>query len=281
MNRKIEVWAFIAATLCGMHTGCAQAPRLSDSDLSQTSQSVAVTPFRAPYDPMMTEVGLTVDVVDVGVPSAALLGDLGKTVRTQLVGALSSSPNLLVADREVMAAIASEQRLNQAGATERGNGPRMGKLAAPRYLVKVVVTEFKEAVHGQSHGGEVHTGPLFTILSSTIGGNAARVLSGVGAADPNFSHGSETIEGVVGLEVRLVDIERGVVVGQTRALGKLTRKNSRTVLGVAGINTSEARFSESVLGQATRAAVEDAVVQLHTLLRGREAVATAPLRSIP
>jgi curli biogenesis system outer membrane secretion channel CsgG len=161
------------------------------------------------------------------------------------------------------------------------NAPRLGKLAAPRYVVKVVVTEFKEGVQGRSQGDQVHSGPLFSIIGSVVGGNAGKVMGGVGALDPNISHGTETIEGVVGLEVRLVDIERGVVIGQTRALGKLTRKNSRTVLGVAGISTSDARFSESVLGQATRAAVEDATVQLHTLLRGRSALAVGSDRRMP
>jgi curli biogenesis system outer membrane secretion channel CsgG len=276
VRRRLIVLSLAAGTITA--GGCSSAS-MSDAGLTRTAKAVETPVFHAPYDPQMGTIVLSVPTVDVSAPEACRLGNLGQTVRSQLLSSLSASGNFAVADRQVMADIAAEQRLNAANATVPSGRPLMGRLAAPRYLVKITVNEFKEAVQGRSQGGRIELGTILGIAGSLSGHSAAKILNAGAVVNPTIGNANDTVEGVVGMEVRVIDIQTGTVIGQTRAVGKLTRQNSSTVLGIAGITTSDSRFSESVLAQATRVAVEEATVQIHTLLRGRGGITESTQRT--
>lgn len=250
--------------------GCAARPTSSDSGLAATSSLISVPAFVAPHDPAMGAVTVIVPSVEVAAPEAAILGDLGQAVRAQLITSLASSPNLRVADRELLAEIASEQKLNVSNATLPDGRPSLGHLLPARYAIKVTVNEFQENVRGKSGGNRVELGPLLGIIGAVVSDDTtSAVLKGGAAANPTVGVGSEIVEGVVGLEVRVTDLESGTVVGVTRALGKLSRKNSKMVLGIAGISSSSSEFQHSVLAHATRVAAEEATRQIHEMLRTR------------
>ena len=269
MHRTCKKFIVVSAVLSAVAGGCASSTPMSDEGLLNTSKALAVPVFQAPYDPGMSRVGVQVSPVELAAAEAGLVGDLARAVRAQLVGAMVACPNFLVTDREAMAEIAAEQRLNLANATLAGGRPMMQQLVPPRYLVKVTVTELKESVHGRSKGGRIELGPLFQIGGMIAGGEAGKWGQVGGIVNPTIARGNETVEGLVGLDVRVIDIESGVVVGATRAVAKLQRKNSKTVLGIAGISASDAQFSESVVAQASRAAVEEASRQVHLIIRNQ------------
>ncbi|MBX3378404.1 MAG: hypothetical protein KF678_15530 [Phycisphaeraceae bacterium] len=225
----------------------------------------------------MGQVVLSVPAVTVSAPRAAGIGDLSQTVRSQLTSALASCRNFLVADRESLPEIAQEHQLSESGSVAPGEQAVPGQLIGARYLVKVDVTELEERSLGKSGGGLIEIGKLMGVLDLFGLSDKAKLASDVvKAADPKLGVGSETIDGLVGMELRVVDLDTGVVVATTRAQASLRRENSKTVLGIGGLSTSSDAFSKSVIGHATRAAAEQAVIKLHEAMRGVVARAASP-----
>jgi curli biogenesis system outer membrane secretion channel CsgG len=231
--------------------------------------SVAEAPFEAPHDPSMGQIVVAVPEVAVSAPVAVTAGNLGQLVRSQLAGYLSQSPNLLVADRETLTEIGQEHKLAERGAMDPRDKPVAGRLAGARYLIKVDVTDFKEDVVGKARGGRFETGGIFNLIGSFVPGEAATAMSVLGAINPTFGKAKETVRGIVGLELRIVDVDTGTVVKATRATGTLTRQNTRSVFGVAGFSMTDSSFSQSVVAQAMRSATQDSARQIHAALRER------------
>ena len=256
--------AILAPCLLCAVCGCASTHSGSPGrDVTSTSRALQHQPFSPPHDPDMGTIAITVAPVVVSSPAGEYFGDLGQTVRSQLTNTLALSPNFLVADREALADLSVEHTLAEGGAMHASQLPAAGELAGADYIIKVDLTEFREQVVGQSRGSRFEMGAVFNIISGVTGGTTSDVTGAIAAANPTIGQGRETIEGVVGFEIRLVDVDRGVVVGATRAHGAITRENSSSVFGIAGLSTKHSAFSKTVIAQATRAAVEDAVRRIH------------------
>lgn len=224
-------------------------------------------PFVPPHDPAMGQIVVAVPSVAVSAPVTVNAGNIGQTIRSQLASVLSMSPNFLVADRETMKEIAAEQSLAEAGQTDPRDRPVKGKLASPRYLIKVDVTEFKEDAVGKAKGAGFKIGCIAGIVGSFVPGPASTALSYVEKLDPTIGNGKQTVQGVVGFDLRIIDVDTGSVIRSARASSSLVKQNSTRVLGIAGFDLKDSKFSQSVMGQSTRLAVQDAVTQIHGLLR--------------
>lgn len=275
--RSAAAVAFIAAS--GPLTGCSS---LGLGSWGNDSQELNRAPFVAPSDPFMGQLVLSVSEVDVSAPGGHHCGDLGQSIRTQLANTLALSPNFLIADREALGDIAAEHRLAEGGAMPRTSAPQRGAIVGAQYLVKADVTEFQEAVVGKSGGNRFELGGILDVVGGMFGGrktkNAFRAAS---AANPTFGSGSETVKGTVGIDVRVLDVDTGLIVASTRAQASLTKKNTKSVIGVAGFSTTSTEFDDSVLAQATRAAVEDLVTKVHHALKTRTTGAAPPLNTTP
>lgn len=255
--------ALSSSALLGCNSGQSQGAR----SLTDTSMVLETPAFVPPHDPAMGQISLAIPEVIVSAPGGEYIGLLGESVRSQLTSTLAASPNFLVVDRSLLNAIGDEHRLADAGAIRESDRPVPGQLAGARYLVEVDVNELQERVVEKGKGGGIRLGAVAQVLDIFVGGNtfdtASRVVQ---AADPTVGRVSGTMEGVVGMELRVVDVSTGVVVATTRAQAKLTREHSSTVLGVAGVSTSSQEYAGSVIAHATRAAVENATIQLHAAM---------------
>lgn len=269
MNASVTLAAVGLALALGGCQSLGISDRPSASDLTTTAATIDSPVFVAPADPAMGQVVVSVPMVRVSAPVPSWQGDLGQAIQSQLMNTLAMSPNMVVADRAAMGAIATEQQLGASGAVTPSDAVQPGQLAGARYLINVDVTEFKEDVVGKSDATRVETGGILGILGSIIPGTGGTIVRGVGAANPTVGSGKETVSGVVGMEVRITDVRTGAIVHATRAHAALTRQNTKQVFGIAGISTSSSEFQGSVLAQATRAAAEDLARQVHGVLRTR------------
>jgi curli biogenesis system outer membrane secretion channel CsgG len=266
----------LACAAFSLNTGCAS--RGSSASLTNTSTALDSPVFIAPFDPGMGQIVVAVPEVRVSAPQGDRHGDLGQAVRSQMVATLSASQNFMVADRESMDDIADEHRLADAGATVEADRPEAGQLAGARYLIRVDVTEFQESVVASSTGGGVSIGGVFRLLDNFVDGSGYRTVSDVAkAADPTVAAADQTVEGVVGMEVRVVDVQSGTVVATTRAHGKLERKGGKRAFGIAGFEFGGSEFEQTVLAQATRIACEQAANNVHSALK--RVVLATPERS--
>lgn len=245
------------------------------------TNTVAEQPFAAPNDPQMGQIVVAIPQVAVSAPVSGSAGNLGQLVRSQLAGCLSQSPNFQVADRETLVEIGQEQKLAESGATAPRERPARGPLAGPRYLIKADVTEFKEEAVGTSKAGRFELGAFAAIAGAVVPKEARLAMDIVKIANPTFGGGKEKVHGIVGIDIRIIDVDTAAVVRATRASSSLTRENSRVVLGVAGLSLTDSKFDQSVVAQAMRLAVQDAVLQIHSILRERTLVrAAAPLGAV-
>lgn len=264
--------AMLALLAGGCNSGRSAAAGV---DITSTSQALAAPSFAAPFDPSMGLVVVAVPEVVISARSAAGVGDLQQTIRSQLVGALATSRNFQVAERQSFEDIALEHRLAESGATRESDRPEPGQLRSPRLLVKVDVTEMEEVVLGESKSDQVSLGWIAAIGSVFVPGVGGSILGGIAAANPNFATGTQTVMGLVGMEIRVIDVDSGTVVTAARAHASLKQDFTAQTIGIAGISTTSEQFSKSVAAHATRAAVEDAVVKIHSGIRGRAAVVDA------
>ncbi len=266
MKLQVVSAVVLACAAISLNTGCAS--NAASRSLTDTSSALEAPVFIAPFDAAMGQIVVAVPEVQVSAPQGARHGDLGQAVRSQMVATLSASQNFRVADRELMDDIADEHRLADAGATVEADRPQPGQLAGARYLIRVDVTEFEESVVASSSEGGVSVGGIFQVLDLFVGGSGYQTVSGVvQAADPKVGAADETVEGVVGMEVRVVDVQSGTIVATTRAHGKLERKGGRRVFGIAGVELGGSDFAQTVLAQATRIACEQAATNVHSALK--------------
>jgi curli biogenesis system outer membrane secretion channel CsgG len=239
---------------------CASRPAITKTNLTEPV-------FVPPFDSQMGQIVVAVPKVSVSAPCPGSAGDLGQLVRSQLAACLSQSQNFIVADRETLNEIGQEHKLAESGAVNPLDKPMRGQLAGPRYLIKVDVTDFKEDALGKAKSVRFEAGGFLKCIGSIAGGEAGKVLTAIGSSNPTIGNGRETIRGTVGIELRIIDVDTGSIVRATRATGSITRDNSRSVFGVAGLSTTNSEFNQSVVAESMRSAIQDAVQQIHSILK--------------
>ncbi len=216
-------------------------------------------PFEIPFDPNLPTKRVLVssfEVAAAGIPSGM---KAEKGLKAQLITALSKSKNFMVIDRDMVSDLRDELVLKKSGAVTSESSVQAGKLMGAQVIIKGVITEFSESVKGKASGTKLSIGKAAEIVGIF---EASDVIDALVAADPAFKHGKETVVGVVRLDIRLIDINTGSIIKSIDARGELTRDSTQRALGVAGLTTVSKEFEKTVIGQATRLAIQDAVVKI-------------------
>lgn len=221
-------------------------------------------PFKVPFDPNIPKKRVLVSSFQNAVP--ALSGELNVDVglTAQLITVLSKCRNFIVLDRSTLEDLQHELVLKQAQAVTKQTAAVPGQLLGAQVVIKGVVTEFSEEVEGEAKGMKVGLGTAADIAGIFVDSKA---LDALALANPEIGHGKETVTGTVGLDIRLIDLNTGVVLHSIDARGEITHKNSSHVLGIAGFSAMSEKFENTVIGQATRLAIRDAVVKIFELMK--------------
>lgn len=170
--------------------------------------------------------------------------DFGQGLTEMLTTALVASKRFIVLERKAMTDIQNEQALAGTGAVDPASAPVPGKLLGAQALIRGAVTEY-------------------SYKRSSTGGSMA-ILPGINAS-------YSTAEAAVVLDIRLYDTTTGQIIDSVKAEGRA--KGSATGIGFdnssigangqqEGYKMSAAGFNQTPLGQATRQAIEKAVVQI-------------------
>ncbi len=176
--------------------------------------------------------------------------DIGGGLAAQLTTALVNSGQFIVVERPDLGVVLREQELAQLNVTSKGSGPHAGSVLGTQLIVRGSVTEFEQT----SDSSGMHLGV------SGAGGGALNVLGGALA--------TRTTKGVVGIDVRVIDATTSEIL-QSRQIEKRLSSSAASVDLVANHATfGGEQFNKSVLGQATREAIEEAVVFITQYLSG-------------
>ena len=215
--------------------------------------------FEIPYDPDLPAKRVVVLPFTNAVPEldGHINAETGLTA--QLISELMKCKNFIVLDRSVMGVLKDELMLAQSGAVTKETAASAGKVLGAQVIIKGVVTEFTEQAYGTAGENKIDGGQIASVIGQFTDSKA---VDAVEAADPEIGGGNETITGVVGLDLQLIDVNTNSVISTFTARGTITRDKSSRCLGIAGFTTSSASFQNTVIGQATRLAIRDAVIQI-------------------
>lgn len=271
--------AVAAACIATTLIGCGSTPKVARKSVGQTSEVVHTPVFVAPDDPDMEPIAVVVGPVMVSAPFVPGTGDIGTYIRSQFNSALATSKDFIVSNPDAFDEIARQASLADAGVTRPEDHPRFGEVVGARYIINVSLTELQQSVVGEAKKDKVEAGGILSLVGVFIDGTIGAIVRGIGAGNPSVSNELVTMRGVVGIEVQVTDVTSATIVAVSRAQAQLETENQASSAGFAGVETREGNFQQTVVAQATRAAVEDAVLKVHEALRTNVRVASS--REVP
>lgn len=145
---------------------------------------------------------------------------------------LMKTNRFIVVERGALDEVLSEQDLGASGRVRQETSAKVGELLGAQVLIKGAITEF---------------------IEKESGGAGGIIVSGIGI-------GGKTSTGHVALDMRLIDATTGQILHSERAEGKITSSGIGGIAFFSGIAFGGTAYKKTALGQATRAAVSDAVM---------------------
>jgi len=214
-----------------------------------TTGASAMAPAPVPAGPKKR---ISVAKFDANGAFVAVYGgwDIGGGLAAQLTTALVNSGHFIVVERPDLGAVLKEQELAQLNVTSKGSGPQAGRLLGTQLIVRGSVTEFEQA----AEGGGLNVG------ASGRGGGLGNLVGGALATHNN--------QGVVAMDVRLIDATSGQVLQSRRIEKRITSSDTSVGLTASQVAFGGEQFNKTVLGQATRGAIEEAVAFIGASLAG-------------
>jgi len=174
--------------------------------------------------------------------------DIGKGIADMIVTDLVKDGTYAVIERKQLDTILAEQQFSNSDRANPTTAAKIGKVLGINAIVVGSITQFGTEDKSLNLGG--------------IGGG----WGGWGAGRVGTKKGKAS----VAIDARIVDVNTGEIVAV--ATGKGTSKRSGLLLGgggagsggfgAGGIDMGSSNFEETILGEATRAAVDDLVSQL-------------------
>jgi len=166
--------------------------------------------------------------------------DIGGGLAAQLTTALVNSGQFIVVERAELASILREQEMGLQRIVSKETAAQVGQLLGAQLLVRGSVTEFEQ----RAGGGGLRLGVGTGLLGGAIG--------------------AQTTAGVVGIDMRIIDTTTGQVVQSHRAEAKVEQRGLTGDINVRQVTFGGDAFDKTVLGQATRQAIERAVAMIQT-----------------
>ena len=162
--------------------------------------------------------------------------NVGDGMADKLTTALSNTGKFILVERRSLNSAMEEQALTKQGAVQAPTGAKSGQLIGAAYIVTGAVTEFgiKDAKYG--------VGNLGSLLP--IGGGASLQMQTARVA----------------LDLRFFDTTTGQVISTEQAVGtKTSRKVESELEKLPSIEFGKEGFDDTIIGQATREAIQKAV----------------------
>lgn len=192
--------------------------------------------------------------------SSTTVKTVGHGVSSQLTTALTNAGNIQV--------------LDTAAAKKNRDGTytaKLGKGEKGPYIIRGTVTEFTEDADtsGESSGGSLGWLGAVGGIAGAVTGNRGLLWTGAGlaAANPTLKAEEKSRIGMIAFDVQIVDGKTGRIVKGFNVAGTFTSKSASNGFSLFGIGNKKHEFAQSVLGQAMRVAMNDAVKKTFETLK--------------
>lgn len=193
--------------------------------------------------------------------SSSYAPQIGAGISKQLMTALSGWPNVTIIEPDAVKA--------------NGDGTYSCKLQPGEvgpFIVRGTVTEFSETAEAEGRKRGFNSRPL-GLATGLIGGitgnrDVAAIGTGVAIVGPNYQNERMNRTGMVGLDLRVLDgrIARVAPGGAFQSQGTFTTLSAGADLSILGVSSGNSEMAASSLGQATRAAMNDALQKTRAAL---------------
>jgi len=187
-------------------------------------------------------------------PPAGMSDRVGHGVAAQLVSALGNAGNVQVIDYDYFVA----NRGKPSVLVKKGE---VGPL-----VIKGNITEFNEVAEaqGSARGGSLGVLGAGLAIGGAIAGNTPATIAGssLALANPTYNNTKMRRTGSVGMDLQILDPRNGRIVGTAVCAGKFTSEAATSGFSLFGIGGADTAYAASALGQAQRAAMNDAVRQI-------------------
>ena len=282
----------LVAVACAVLASCAPATVDKQSVRATEGQpeSAQVDVIRIPYDPNLPTYVVTVAPLEIAVdgsptapppppgrhygwgpfgygllpegpqaeaytpPPAGMSDRVGHGVSAQLVSALGNAGNVQIIDYEYYLA----NRAKPGALVKKGE---VGPL-----VIKGNITEFNEIAEaqGSARGGSLGWVGAGVAIGGAIAGNTPATIAGssLALANPTYNNTRMRRTGSVGMDLQILDPRNGRIVGTAVCAGKFTSEAATSGFSVFGIGGADTAYAASALGQAQRAAMNDATRQI-------------------
>ncbi len=266
---------------CLLLSGCYQ---INESGLLATSQTptvAAVPELSIPYAPDLPRVVVAVEpfainsrstletnvtgynrCIDGNCAVTTVARTLGDDVSAELITALLRVGNISVLDLKGLQ-------------TDRHGyySASVGKNEVGPFLIRGTLSEMAEEIKAsdEDHGVSLGWVGLVAGIAGAVAGKPGLGWSGAGvaAANPTFESELHRREGMVAFDVQIVDLRSKRIIGSNRIVGTYASESAKSGFSLFGISKNKQEFAQSVLGQAMRAAMNDAVGKIWSTLRER------------
>ncbi len=158
-------------------------------------------------------------------------GEVGAALTEQLTTALVNTGRFIVLERKGLNEVLAEQNLGASGRVNQETAPKKGRVIGAEWLIKAAITEYTEK----------------------------KSRSGGGAFFRGLGIGGKKKEAFVALDVRIVDAATGEVIDSVRADGRARSSGAIGGVSIGGVVLAGGKEDNTPIGQATRAALTDAV----------------------
>jgi len=219
--------------------GCTTAKVVSPSPGTTVGPQGSMTSQAQPRLPQYTGPKKRIAVVKFDAAGAfvAQYGgwDIGGGLAAELTTALVNCGYFIVVERAELASVLREQEMALQKIVSKETAAQVSHVLGAQLLVRGSVTEFDQ------RAGE--SGLRLGVGTGMIGGAV----------------GGQATNGIVGMDIRLIDTTTGQVIQSHRAEAKVSAHGISADINVHQVTFGGDHFNKTVLGQATRQAIEQAV----------------------
>jgi curli biogenesis system outer membrane secretion channel CsgG len=173
--------------------------------------------------------------------------DVGKGIADMLVNQLVRNGTYSLVERKQLDRILQEQNFQQSGRADASTAAQLGRLLGVDAIVIGSITQFGRDDKKLGVGGGVRVGGV-----------------GIGGI------GRRSSKAIVGIDARIVDVRTAEILGVATGFGESKRSGATLVGGAAAggvaaggaFDMQSSNFASTILGEATRLAVDSLVTEL-------------------
>ncbi len=164
-----------------------------------------------------------------------------------MVTELVNSGRFIVVERQAIADVLAEQDLQYSGAVNPETAVEAGRVVGAQYFIRPVITTFSYGEKGRG-GDAAITVPADVPVAGRI----------------RIGGGKKTVQARLVIDSRIYDVQTSQVTASVIGEGSIERSSSQVGLTSDVLDVGTAGFNDTPLGEATRAAVQQAVENIIT-----------------